>query len=518
MVTAMAVAACSGGGDDTSPTTTVEGASNTPATVPRSTGGGTSGSDTAGAGSASGSQLGLRLSEGTPAVDTTDQLAVVEGTPLTDLEVAAVLDRLPEWTIPDDDVVDFNRPVESLQPPVVGDTLDAPFPPTPDAPTVPDAVADGPLEVLRFQPEGDVDLAPFIALTFNEPMIELATLEQLDVADVPVEVTPDISDTAGIDGRWRWIGTRTLRFEVTPTGDDADGNDGLDRLPAATEYTVTVPAGTDSANGAVLADEFSFTFTTPAVTVVDLLGVGDSTRLDPVFVATFDQRVDADDIVELIEFESGDVNGVRLATDAEVEADPIVAARVEGALDGRAVAFVPTAMLQPDTPISIRIGPDLPSLEGPITNSEPYSADGRTYPPLEVDSTDCFDSCPPFASFDISFNNALDTAAFDPSWINVEPAVPGLRVDNFGSQLSIRGATAGNTTYTVTISADVVDVFGQTLGEEFTEEFDVGDARPFLVGPDREFVTTDPFADAPNLSYTTVNHDRLSVTAWQVAA
>ncbi len=161
------------------------------------------------------------------------------------------------------DVVDFNRPVESLQPPVVGDTLDAPFPPAPDAPSVPDAVGDGPLEVLRFQPDGDVDIAPFIALTFNEPMVELATLEQLDAADVPVEVTPDIADTAGIDGRWRWIGTRTLRFEVTPTGDDADGNDGLDRLPAATEYTVTVPAGTESANGAELADEVTFTFTTP---------------------------------------------------------------------------------------------------------------------------------------------------------------------------------------------------------------------------------------------------------------
>jgi len=513
-VAAMTVVACSGGGD-TSPTTTVEGATNTPATVPTSGG---NGSGAVVSESASGSQLGLRLSEGTPVAETGESLAVAAGTPLGDEEVVAILDRLPDWSVPDSDVVDFNRPVESLQPPVVGDTIDAPFPPAPDPPSVPDVVASGPLDVLRFQPEGAVDIAPFIALTFNEPMVELATLEQLDAADVPVEVTPDISETAGIDGRWRWIGTRTLRFEVTPSGDDEDGNDGLDRLPAATEYTVTVPAGTESVNGAELADDVMFTFTTPAVAVTDMLGLSDSTRLDPVFVATFDQRVDADAIVELIDFESGDVSGVRLATDAEVDADASASARLEGSLDGRAVAFVPTAMLEPDTSISIRIGPDLPSLEGPLTNTEPYTAVGRTYPPLEVDRSECFDTCPPFASFEISFNNQLDAAAFDPAWITVEPAVPGLRVDNFGNQLSIRGATAGNTTYTVTISPDIVDVFGQTLVEEFTDEFDVGDARPFLVGPDREFVTTDPFAEDPSLSYTTVNHDRLAVTAWQVEA
>ena len=394
-VTAMAIAACSGGGGDTSPTTTVEGATNTPSTVPAS-GGGTgtdAGTGTGTGGSDSGSQLGLRLSEGTPVAAADETLTVAEGTPLTDAEVAAVLDRLPEWTVPETDVVDFNRPVDSLRPPVVGDTIDAPFPPAPDAPSVPEATASGPLEVLRFQPEGDVDLAPFIALTFNEPMVELATLEQLDAADVPVQVTPDISQTAGIDGRWRWIGTRTLRFEVTPSGDDSDGNDGLDRLPASTEYTVTVPAGTESANGAVLSDDVTFSFATPTVTVTGLSGLGESTGLDPVFVATFDQRVDAESIIDMVDFASGDVTGVRLATDGEVADDENARAVLDRQLDGRAVAFVPIATLDPDTAIRIGIGPGLASLEGPRTNTDPVTMSGRTYPPLQVIRSECFDPC-----------------------------------------------------------------------------------------------------------------------------
>ena len=46
--------------------------------------------------------------------------------------------------------------------------------------------------MVRFQPEGEVDVAPFLAVTFNEPMVPLATLDQLDEVDVPVELTPAI--------------------------------------------------------------------------------------------------------------------------------------------------------------------------------------------------------------------------------------------------------------------------------------------------------------------------------------
>ncbi len=513
---AMTVTACSGGGgeqtDGTGPTTTGPGgATNTPVVDPPSGGSSGGGSTGVSGASTSASQLGLILSEGQKIDTVVQQINVAEGTQLSDAEVAAVLDRLPEWSVPDTDVVDFNRPVDSLTPPVVGDTLTAPFPPSLDAPTVPDAQAEGPLEVLRFQPDGDVDIAPFIAITFNEPMVELATLDQLDAIDVPVEVTPDIGAANGIEGRWRWIGTRTLRFEVIPTDQEQGG---LDRLPASTDYTVTVPAETESVNGAVLDDAFSFTFSTPPATVTRLDGLAESMGLDPVFVAFFDQRVDPAAVLDVIDFDAGDVTSVRLATDAEIDED--VRRRLDSALPDRAFAFVPTSTLSTDTSVSVTIGPAIPSLEGPRTSSGSFSESGRTYAPLRVNDTDCRDRCPPFAPFEIEFNNEVDRSVFDPTWINVEPAVPGLRVNASGSFLRISGATSGNTTYTVTIAPDIADVFGQTLGEEFEEEFDVGDALPFFVGPQRDFVTTDPFAETPSLSYTTVNHEQLSVRAWQV--
>lgn len=503
---AMFAAACTGGGEsspDTIPTgpstTGPGGATNTPIGSPSTDDEGTPIDD-----GASG-ELGFRLSEGQSAAVVAEPVDVADGSALTADEIAAVLDRLPAWALPADDAQAFNRPVATLGPPLVGDTIEAPFPAGPDAPTTASDVAEGPLEVLRFQPEGDVDIAPFLSLTFNEPMVPLATLDQLDAGDVPVEVTPQI------DGRWRWIGTRTLRFEVIPDAETA-----IDRLPAATEYEVTVPAGTTSANGAVLDEAFTYTFQTPAANVRGVSGLADSMSLDPVFVAEFNQRVSPDEIIEIIEFESGSVTEVRLATDAEMASEPI-ASQLERVLPGRAVVFAPTSQLEKNTSVSIRVGPNVPSLEGTRVNNESFGDSGRTYAPLAVIGSECGGrDCVPLSSFQIELNNQLDPALFDPTMVRVDPAVPGLRAEARGRTVTVRGATSGNTEYTVSIAPELTDVFGQTLGELYTTEFKVGPARPFLTGPNRQFVTIDPFAATPSLSYTTVNHDRLSVTAWQV--
>ena len=184
-----------------------------------------------------GEPLSVRL---TPGIAQTavrpDPVEVVEGEYLSDAVVASIFDRLPEWLVPDENRLDFNRPAETLRPPLVGETIDVPFPVGIDE--VPPDVPTGPLEVLRYQPDGPVDVAPFISITFDQPMVPLATVAQLDARDVPVIVTP------ALPGRWQWVGTRTLRFEHEP--------DLFDRLPMATEYRVEIPASTASQTGGTL--------------------------------------------------------------------------------------------------------------------------------------------------------------------------------------------------------------------------------------------------------------------------
>ena len=167
-----------------------------------------------------------------------------------------------------------------------------PFP-APDAAPAPE-VPTGPLHVVRYQPEGDVAIAPFVTITFDQPMVPLGTVGQVAAASVPATIEATTAGAPAIEGTWQWIGTRTLRFDAT--------SDAIDRLPMATEYRVTVPSGTTAATGGVLADDVSFSFRTPPVTVQSLQPLSDSLPLTPLFVATFDQRVDPAAVLATVTF------------------------------------------------------------------------------------------------------------------------------------------------------------------------------------------------------------------------
>ena len=135
-----------------------------------------------------------------------------------------------------------------------------------------------------------------------------------------------------------------------------------DRLPAATEYRVEVPAGTTAANGATLADAVAWTFSTPAPRVTAFVGESDSLPLEPVFVAVFDQRVDPAAVLDTITLEAaGQRVGLRLASAAEIDADDAARAAHGNALPDRAVAFRAAEPLPVDADLTITIGPGTPS-------------------------------------------------------------------------------------------------------------------------------------------------------------
>ena len=451
------------------------------------------------------SALTVHLSEGGAAGS--DSLAVVtrvDGRELTEAEISAVTDRLPVWdSDPDGDAVDFNRPPESLPRPRVGDTIDSPFPTQSDVDAP--VVDSGPLEVLRVQPDGEVGIAPFVSITFNQAMVPLATLAQLDEIDVPVTMTPSLP------GRWQWIGTRTLRFEHDP--------EVFDRLPMATSYVVEVPAGTTSQSGSELAETVRFEFETPAPTMLSLTPQHDSLNLQPVFLVTFDQRVDAAAVLETITVSAGGTEReLRLATEAEIESDEEIKRRVGVTLDGTWVAFRPVAELEPDSRITIEVGPDVPSAEGTRTSATSTVVQARTYAALQVEDVNCSLQypCYPGSWLNVYFNNVLDPATLDVDELVISPELADARIWVEYSSINISGPTVADTTYEVTIPATLADQFGQTLGEAVTVEFHMDNARPFINAPGRRLVTLDPLVDQQTIPVTVRNHDQLRVRLYDV--
>jgi uncharacterized protein YfaS (alpha-2-macroglobulin family) len=478
--------------------------------IPPSTGGETT-IETGGGvvipGQTEGGQGGLmiRLSEGQAQPQVVETLPVATGEPLTEEEIQRILARLPGFEGEPGDHVDFNLPPEPLPPPLTGETITEPFPPAPDVPP-PEEIDSGPLEVLRYAPEGEIPIAPFINVTFNQPMVPLATVEDLAEEDVPVVVEPDLP------GTWRWVGTKALTFNYD--------SDLIDRLPMATEYRVTIPAGTQSVTGGTLAETVEFTFSTPPVQVVNTYPSGTAQPLDPIFFVAFDQRVDPQAVLDTIVVVAvGDQVELKLATEEEISEDKTVNRLIESHPESRWLAFKATQPLPKDTDINITIGPGTPSAEGPLLTPSASSYSFRTYAPLQIVEYGCSwwnEDCPPLTPFYIEFNNPIDAEVYDASMLRVEPEIPGVRVDIFGDTINIRGATQGQTTYTVFVSGEIQDIFGQKLGKDENLTFRVGPADPVLVGPDDVFVTMDPSAKEPVLSLYTINYNKLDVFIYAV--
>ena len=140
--------------------------------------------------------------------------------------------------------------------------------------------------MLRYSPEGEIPLAPFVNVTFNQPMVPLATLDDLAHGELPVQIE------ARPAGHLALAGDQDAQLPVRLRL--------IDRLPMATEYMVTVPAGTTSATGGVLAETVTFTFRTPPPRAAVLSILGEPQPLDPLFFVSFDQRVDPGAVLETI--------------------------------------------------------------------------------------------------------------------------------------------------------------------------------------------------------------------------
>jgi alpha-2-macroglobulin len=476
---------------------------NTPMPYTIDSGNSAPGENAAQAGEGRGAEVGL--SEGQPQVQTPAPRPVATGEPLTSQEIEAIFARLPDLPVSPGGQTEFKYPVQLLPPPRPGTVITESFPASEPAP-IPTPGAPAALEVLRYAPEGEIPIAPFVSITFNQPMVPLGTLADLAAGASPARIEPSLP------GTWRWLGTKTLTYEY----DSAL----IDRLPKATEYTVTIPAGTKSASGGVLAQTVTWKFATPPPVVVAKYPENVPQPLDPLIFVAFDQRIEPAAVLKTIQvFAGSEKVELMLATQPEIEKNEQVSGYVKNAQAGRWLVFRSPRPFRADTAISVTIGPNTPSAEGPLVTTSAQSFGFSTYAPLRVVEHGCYyggSDCPPLTPFHIRFNNPLDTAAFTQEMLRVSPEIPGMVVNIYSDTIEIRGETRGQTTYTATLSAGIKDSFGQSLGRDEKLTFKVGKAVPRLMGPDQPFITLDPAAKKPVFSVYAINYAKLDVKIYSV--
>lgn len=169
---------------------------------------------------------------------------------LTDAETQALHARME----PLPDLAAFNATAPVLRPPSAAPPKSGPAQPLAFVVPTGKAVTDAPitagklvapLQAPQITPNTEVRAESEIRVRFSEAMVP--------VAAVGTQVIPKVTIAPPVKGTWTWIDSRVLQFTAAP------------RLPQATEYEVTVPAGIEAVSGAKLAAPATQKFSTPPI-------------------------------------------------------------------------------------------------------------------------------------------------------------------------------------------------------------------------------------------------------------
>jgi uncharacterized protein YfaS (alpha-2-macroglobulin family) len=450
----------------------------------------------------------FRLSEGEKDAETREKQLPAKTDLLSENETSNLLKRIPAIKENSDDKTDFAKRLGTLPPPKTGKMIPIKFPSNEDRGT-PKINVGNTLEVVRFSPEGEISLAPDLSVTFSQPMVAVTSQEQA-AQITPVQLSPQT------EGKWRWLGTKTLMFDATK------------RLPMATKFTARVPAGTKSANGQTLGKEVVWTFTTPPPKVETMIPNNQVTRRDALMFVSFDQEINPEAVIKTVKVSAGNrILPIRLATQEEIEKDASVAYYAKQAQPKRWLAFraitnenTTENALPAASQITVTIEKGTPSAEGPLTTTKAQSFSFQTYGAMKYVKGYCeyenSKNCSPFSAWYMEFSNPIDASTFTKEMVKIEPPIENLNVYPNGNYVCFQGYKKGNTIYKATVDGSLKDVFGQTLNAPATATFRVGNAEANLYAQGGSMVLLDPTTAKPAYSIYSTNHKAVKVRLYSV--
>ncbi|HUR99230.1 MAG TPA: MG2 domain-containing protein, partial [Pyrinomonadaceae bacterium] len=439
--------------------------------------------------------LTFSLSEGSDGAETRATQQLQPADPLSPDDAANLLKRLPEIKPEVNDQAEFAKRLGTLPAPKTGRQVPVKFP-SDEGRGTPKINPGTSLEVIRYSPEGEISLAPDLSVTFSQPMVAVTSQEEA-AKYAPVELTPPV------EGRWRWLGTKTLMFDTDK------------RFPMATKFTARIPAGTRAANGQTLGKDVVWTFTTPPPKVEQMIPNGLVMRRDALMFVSFDQAVSPEAVLKTITVTgSGKKIATRLATSEEIDQDSNISFHSKQAQPGRWLAFrainadgSTVDALPPAASIKVSIDVGTASAEGPLRTSKAQTYSFTTYGPFRFARAYCGwaqnTNCTPFHDWYLEFNNPIDAQKFSKEMVTVEPAVPGLNIYPQGNNLYFQGYKKGRTNYTIKVDGALTDTFGQKLGQTASAVIRVGSADPNLYAQGGPMVVLDPFGGHSYSVYST---------------
>ncbi len=375
---------------------------------------------------------------------------------------------------------------------------EAPQSPAPIPPPTPSKHALAPP---RIAPQGEVAAASEVQVVFDEPIVPLAA--------VGIAARPPAAITPAVAGSWRWLDTRVLKFTAASA-----------RLPGATDFAVTVPAGTRAVSGAALAVDATARLSTRPVQIVRAYPET-GLRSDSPIAIKLDQAFDPDRLLPFLRVQ--DDKGKRLPWRpialaeaqtlwAKNPATKFDASQADKLLGTHHLIIAPSAEWPGGASIHAVLGARAPSREGPRLTTAASDTSASIAPRFKVKGISCGPTfrprmtgaiCPAGGVFEVDFSTPIEPNSYRSRSVQIE-GTPFQDHPAPGTGVSLQAPDTAGRPYTVTVDDSLIDIHGQPL---------VGNRRPsFTTGPAR----FDPWLDAP--AGLQVLDPRFSIPQWVITA
>ncbi len=334
-------------------------------------------------------------------------------------------------------------------------------------------VAATPLAVTSTQPSDgatDIDIDSQLVIVFNKPVVELVGIDDQSSLPQPLTIEP------AVEGEGQWLNTSIYVFQPTLG------------LAGGTEYHVTV-ADLTGLSGEALAEPYSFSFTTatPIVTGAQAMSAsmpyfnGPAIPPDSTFTLSFSQPMDHESTAAALSLAKLDGNST-----TETALD------LAWSANSRTLTITPTNALDFGASYQVSVASSAQPASQQGNLREQFSQRFDVVPlPAVVQSTpdDGATNVPPDMTVSLQFNTVLSETTILPN-ISVTPTLTNTQIAayyrSWENTVDINWFREAGTTYTVTVGADVADLYGNTLGEPYSFSFTTGDQSAFVrLGIDR---------------------------------
>ncbi len=353
----------------------------------------------------------------------------------------------------------------------------------------------GYLEVAQVIPAPDaedIEAESTITVMFNRPVVPLTAISSLPVGGAGgglFTLDPPIT------GSGEWLNTSIYVF--TPA----------EPLPGGTTYTARIAAGLTDTTGGVLAEDYTWSFSTqpPQVVWVSPHEGAELVGVEPAVRVIFNMPVDPASAEAAFHLQAGREGVLGIV-----------------AVDGATLIFTPTRRLAFDMTYAARIDAGVRSAGGGRGMRDGYEWRFTTAPLPRIVGTRPYDGQQdawPHTAFEIIFNAPVDPATVMSNLEMTPPLSPTQVYTTFNTwdnTFVLDFDARPSTDYEVRIGPGIADSYGNTTGQEMTVRFRTAPLDPaaWLLVPDQ--VGTYDAHQPARIVIGYLNTDRLDLSLYRL--